>query len=63
MNQIFLAAFTVTKPVAVGIGIAALVGLYLAFKVGKFMMKMVLLLAALAGLGLAAWWYYAAHHA
>jgi xanthosine utilization system XapX-like protein len=61
MNPIFLAALTVTKPTAVGIGIVALVGLYLAFKVAKFVIK-ILLLAALAALGLAAWWYYAAHH-
>jgi uncharacterized membrane protein YebE (DUF533 family) len=61
-SPIFLAALTVTKPVAVGIGIGALVVLYLAFKVGKFIIKMLLLLAALAALGLAAWWYYAAHH-
>ena len=61
MNLIFLAALTVTKPAAVCIGIVALVVLYLAFKVAKFVIKM-LLLAALAALGLAAWWYYAAHH-
>jgi hypothetical protein len=59
MNPIILAALTVTKPVAVGIGIAALVVLFLAFKFGKFILKMLLLLAVL---GLAAWWYYAAHH-
>jgi hypothetical protein len=62
MNPIFLATFTVTKPGAVGIGIVVLVALYLAFKVTKFVIKMLLLLAALAALGLAAWWYYAAHH-
>jgi hypothetical protein len=62
MNPIFLAALTVTKPAAIGIGIGALVVLYLAFKVGKFIIKMLLLLAVLAALGLAAWWYYAAHH-
>jgi hypothetical protein len=62
MNPIFLAVLTVTKPAAVGIGIVALVVLYLAFKVTKFVIKMLLLLAALAALGLAAWWYYAAHH-
>jgi hypothetical protein len=62
MNPIFLAALTVTKPAAIGIGIGALVVLYLAFKVGKFIIKMLLLLAALAALGLAAWWFYAAHH-
>lgn len=60
-NPILLAALTVTKPGAVGIGIAALVLLYLAFKVGKFVIKMLLLLAALAALGLAAWWYFASH--
>jgi hypothetical protein len=62
MNPIFLTALPVTKPAAIGIGIAALVVLYLAFKVGKFIIKMLLLLAALAALGLAAWWFYAAHH-
>ena len=62
MNPIFLAALTVTKPGAVGIGIVVLVVLYLAFKVTKFVIKTLLLLAALAALGLAAWWYYAAHH-
>jgi hypothetical protein len=62
MNPIFLAALTVIKPAAVGIGIVALVVLYLAFKVAKFVIKILLLLAALAALGLAAWWYYAAYH-
>jgi len=62
MNPIFLAALTATKPGAVGIGIVALVVLYLAFKVTKFIIKMLLLLAALAALCLAAWWFYAAHH-
>jgi hypothetical protein len=58
MNVIFLAALTVTKPGAVGIGIVALVVLYLAFKFTKSVIKMLVLLAAL---GLAVWWY-AAHH-
>lgn len=62
MHPFLLAALTVTKPVAVGIGLAALVVLFLAFKVGKFVMKLLLLLAALAAIGLAAWWYYSAHH-
>jgi hypothetical protein len=62
MNPIFLATLTVTKPGAVGIGIVVLVVLYLAFKVTKFVIKMLLLLAVLAALGLAAWWYYTAHH-
>lgn len=51
-----------TKPVAVGIGIATLVLLYLGFKAAKFLMKMLLVLAALVAIGLAVWWYYAAHH-
>ena len=63
MNQSILAAVAMTKPVAVGIGVATLLGLYLAFKAGKFVMKMLLLLAALTALGLTAWCYYAAHHA
>jgi len=61
-NPILLATLTVTKPGAVGIGIAALVVLYLAIKVTKFVIKMLLLLAALTAIGLAAWWYYTAHH-
>ena len=62
MNPALLAALPVTKPAALGIGIAALVVLYLVFKLGKFILKMLLLLVALLALGLAAWWYYAAHH-
>ena len=63
MNQSILAAVAVTKPVAVGIGVAALLGFYLAFKSSKFVMKILLLLAALTALALAAWCFYAAHHA
>lgn len=59
--SILLAAFTMTKPVAIGIGVGALVLLYLAFKVAKFVIKLLLAIAALVALGLAAWWYYAAH--
>jgi hypothetical protein len=59
--SLILATFTTTKPVAIGIGVAALVGLYLAFKVGKFVIKMLLLLAALGAIGLAVWWFYTAH--
>jgi hypothetical protein len=61
MNPALLATLTVTKPVAVGIGVAALVVLYLGFKAAKFILKMVLVLAALLALGLA-WCYYAAQH-
>lgn len=59
MAVIFLAASTVIKPVAVGIGIAVLAALYLAFKIGKFLFKVLLVLAAL---GVAAWWYFAMRH-
>ncbi len=61
MNLVFLATLTVAKPVAVGIVVAALFALYLAFKVGKFVLKMLLWLAALAAIGLAGWWLYTAH--
>lgn len=62
MTEPFLAFVTVTKPAAVGLGVAALVVLYLGFKAAKFILKMLLVLAALLALGLAVWLYYAAHH-
>ena len=62
MHNIILAALTITKPMAIGFGLAALVVLYLGFKASKFALKMFLILAALTVLGLAAWWYYNAHH-
>ena len=62
MIPTLVAALTVTKPVAVGIGIATVVVLYLAFKVGKFVMKIWLMLVALLAIGLAVWWYFAKHH-
>jgi hypothetical protein len=62
MHPNILAVLTMSKPMAIGMGLAALVVLYLAFKVSKFAMKLLLLLAALSALGLAAWWYYDAHH-
>ena len=55
-------ALVTTKPIIVGIGVAALILIWLAFKVGKFVMKMLLLLAALAALGFAAWWHFSSHH-
>lgn len=42
--------------------IAAVVGLYLAFKVGKFILKTLLWLLVLGAIGVAAWWFFAAHH-
>ncbi len=61
LHDTILAALTVTKPMAIGFGLAALVVLYLGFKAGKFVLKMFLMLAALTVLGLATWWYYNAH--
>ena len=63
MNLPLLAAIAVNKPVAIGIGIGALVVLYLAFKAVKFIVKMLLVLMALGAIGLAAWWFFNAHHA
>jgi len=62
MAELVLAAATLTKPAAVGLGLAALVVLYLGFQAAKFIIKMLLVLAALLALGLAVWLYYAAHH-
>lgn len=55
MIPLSMATITVTKPVAIGIGIAAVVVLYIGFKVGKFVIKTLLLLAALVAIGLAVW--------
>ncbi|HEU6448828.1 MAG TPA: hypothetical protein VFV23_10375 [Verrucomicrobiae bacterium] len=63
MNAEFFTTIAVTKPVAAGIGVAALVLLYLAFKAVRFFIKIILLLAALAAIGLALWWFLAAHNA
>ncbi len=62
MSPAILANLAVTKPVAVGIAIAAVVGLYLVFKVGKFILKTLLWLLVLGAIGAAAWWFFAAHH-
>ena len=56
MNSLMLAALAVTEPVALGIGVGALLIIFVAFKVAKFVMKVILMLAALAALGLAVWW-------
>ena len=58
---LFLAASAVDKPVAMGIAFAALVVLYLAFKVTKFVVKIVLVLVALGAIGWAARWYFVTH--
>ena len=62
MNPVTLGALTVTKPVAVGIVVGALVLLYLAFKVGKFLIKTLLWLLLLIAIGLVAWWFLKTHH-
>lgn len=56
MSAIILAAAPVTKPIAIGVGVAALVGIYVAFKVGKFLIKSLLLLVVMAAIGLLLWW-------
>ncbi len=60
-NFILLAQAQVSKPMLLGIGLAALVILFLAFMVTKFAMKMVMLLAAFAALAAAAWYYFGTH--
>jgi hypothetical protein len=57
----FLAQAQVSKPMFIGIGVAALVILFLAFKVTKFVMKMMLMLVAFAALAGAAWFYFSTH--
>ncbi len=61
MHSLMLAALAVTEPVALGIGVAALLAIFVAFKVVKLVMKMILMLAALAALGLTVWWLLGAH--
>ena len=61
MNPIFLAELTLTKPWIAGIGVAALVLLYLAFKTAKFVMKLVLWIVVIAAIAFAAWWFYTGH--
>lgn len=62
MNPMFLFALPVGRSVAVGIVIAMLVGVYLAFKIGKFILKMLLWLVVLTATGLAVWWFYTSPH-
>lgn len=62
VDLILSATSIVTEPMAVGIGVAGLILLYLGFKAAKFIMKLLLLLVALAVMALAAWAYYATRH-
>jgi hypothetical protein len=61
MDSLLLAATQIGKPALIGIGIAALVVLFLAFKVTKFAIKMILMLVAFAAIAGAAWHYFATH--
>ena len=58
-----LAALTQTDEIAIGIGLVVLIGCYIAFRIAEFILHKLLILAVLLALGLAAWWYYASHHA
>ena len=62
MNPQLFRPLAVTKPAAIGIGVAALVVRYVAFKATKFALKLVMMLIALVALGLGAWFYWTAHH-
>ncbi len=62
MIPVLLATFTTTDAVVAGIGVAMLIGLYLAFRVVEFILHKLMIVAALLALGLAAWWYYATNH-
>ena len=46
----------------IGIGVGALVLLYLAFKAAKFLIKAVLVIIALVAVGLVVWWFLARQH-
>lgn len=59
---LFLASMVQNKPVAMGIAVAALVVLYLAFKVAKFAIKMLLLIVAVTAIGFAVRWFFAAQN-
>jgi hypothetical protein len=61
MEDLLLAQAHVTKPVLIGIGVAALVTLFLTYKITKFVTKILLLLAAFTALAAAAWIYLATH--
>jgi hypothetical protein len=60
-NLFLLAQAQLSKPLLAGLAVGALVVLFLAFKVTKFVMKMVLLMAAVATLAAAAWFYFVTH--
>jgi len=62
VTNVLLASLATSKPAAIGLGVAALIVLFLAFKIGEFLIKALLVLLALAAIALAGWWYYHAHH-
>ncbi len=55
MHSLMPPALAVTEPVALGIGVAALLVVFVAFKVARFVMKMILMLAAVAALAVTVW--------
>jgi hypothetical protein len=48
MCPVIPTALAVLTPTAIGVGVVALIVLYLAFKVGKFILKVLLAIAAVA---------------
>ena len=60
-SPLFLAALTASRPGAVGIAVVGLSVIYLAFKVTKFAIKILLLIAAVTVISLAVRGYFAAH--
>ena len=59
--QTNLDLLAVVVPVVLVIGAAAIGVVFVAFRVTKLVIKMILMLAALATLGLAIWWLAGAH--
>lgn len=51
----------VSLPVIIGLTTAVLLVLYVAFKVGKLILKAILLVAALGLVAAAVWWFGLAH--
>ena len=60
VNLFLLGQTQAGKPALLGLGIAALVVLFLAFKVTRLVLKMILMLAVLAAVAGAAWYYLGA---
>ena len=61
MSLIVLAELAASKPAGIVIVIIAAAAIYLAFKVGKFVLKTLLILAIVVAIFVAAWWYFTPH--